>query len=237
MNADGLSNNPPEPIVIFAEQQAKYERDAAAFGAVTDANVAQVADHVTYGGKLSGEIEKHRVAEKEPHLEAGRAVDVAYTPVRDAVNAARSTLKTKLDVHLRAKRAEAERLAREKADELRRAEEAARAKVEQPVEEDPFLAATAEPAPDLATLAVASRVAASQAMASTRIASASGGAAYGLRRAPWGALITDLALLTAHYAAARHPDLFACVQKLASADVRNAKGSIVLPGAKVVGGE
>jgi hypothetical protein len=80
---------------------------------------------------LSGKADKARVAEKEPHLEAGRQVDAKWQPLvktaKDGADAIRKALESWEDFkrdQARKAQAEADRIAREHAEAARKAEEA-----------------------------------------------------------------------------------------------------------------
>lgn len=235
MPADTLSNNPPEPLVIYKEKAEKYVKDAAAFEAITDANASLAADHLTLGTGLAGEIDKQRLAEKRPHLDANTLIDKNYNPVHSSVETTRVALRKRLEDFARAKQAEAKRKAEEEAKRLAELEAQKRAAEAQPEEEDPFLAATAEPIPDVEAQAARAKVAELQVAAATRISSAAGGRTFAVRAAPKVAKITDAKLLAAHLIDANHSELMECLQKLANQNAR-AKSAIAWPGTEIVEG-
>lgn len=85
------SNNPPtDPAVILAEQIESARAGAAAYDKIeSDEDAARAQTLRSRLIELSGQADKLRVAEKEPHLEAGRKVDAKWQPlVRDAKTAA-----------------------------------------------------------------------------------------------------------------------------------------------------
>lgn len=235
MPADTLSNNPPEPLVIYKEKAEKYVKDAKAFETITDDNAALATDHLNLGTGLAGEIDKQRLAEKRPHLDANTLIDKNYNPVHASVETARTGIRGRLEAYARAKKAEAERIAAEEARKLREAEEAKRA-AEAESEDDPFLAATAEAIPDVAEQAARTKVAELQVAASTRVSSASGGRTFAVRAAPKTAKITDAHALCDYLIKANHSELAECLQKLANQNAR-AKGAIAWPGTEIVGGD
>lgn len=234
MPADTLSNNPPEPLVIYKEKADKYVKDAVAFETITDENASLAADHLTLGTGLAGEIDKQRLAEKRPHLDANTLIDKNYNPVHATVESTRVGIRTRLDAYARAKQAEAKRKAEEEAKRLAELEAQKRA-AEAEREDDPFLAATADPVPNVEAQAARAKVAELQVAASTRIASAAGGRTYAVRAATKTAKITDAKLLAAHLIDANHSELMECLQKLANQNAR-AKGSIAWPGTEIVEG-
>lgn len=235
-----LSNNPPTDAEIYAEKVAAYEAAAAEFAVITDDNAARANDHATFGQKIAKEIEDTRKREKEPHLEAGRAVDAAYSPLVSKADAIRKAIADAIQKHLKAKKAEAERIAREKAEAARKIEEEARAKAAAEAaaaapQDDvfaEFMAATA-PAPEEVETAKAEAAEAVKAVAAAaRVDSASGWAnSVGIRKAQKVAQITDLAAAAAFYAGRQSPELEAVILKIANAEIRAAKGAAVnIPG-------
>ena len=231
MPADLGHNNPPEPIEALKEKLALYKEGAEAFGPVTEANAQEYRDHIGYGVKLAKEIDGQRETEKKPHLEAGRAVDAAYKPLLETVEATQKKLKAPLQSFIVEREKEAKRIADEKAKALREAEEAARKVVEEP-EEGPFLAATA-PTVDLAAAKVEAKVAELQVSAASRVSSAAGGFNATSLKTVRKANVTDYAALIAHYAS--HYEVKDAALKLANADIRHAKGApITIPGVEIV---
>ena len=231
MPADMGHNNPPEPIEALKEKLALYKEGAEAFGPVTEANAQEYRDHIGYGVKLAKEIDGQRETEKKPHLEAGRAVDAAYKPLLETVEATQKKLKAPLQSFIVEREKEAKRIADEKAKALREAEEAARKAAEEP-EEDPFLAATA-PTVDLAAAKVEAKVAELQVSAASRVSSAAGGFNATSLKTVRKANVTDYAALIAHYAS--HYEVKDAALKLANADIRHAKGApITIPGVEIV---
>lgn len=231
MPADMGHNNPPEPIDALKEKLALYKEGAEAFGPVTEANAQEYRDHIGYGVKLANEIDKQREVSKKPHLDAGRAVDAAYKPLLETVEATQKRLKAPLQAFIVEREKQAKRIADEKAKALRDAEEAARKAAEEP-EDDPFLAATA-PTVDLAAAKVEAKVAELQVSAASRVSSAAGGFSATSLKTVRKAHITDYGALIAHYAT--HADMRALAERLVNADIRHAKGAPVsFPGVEIV---
>lgn len=235
-------NKPPEPIETFKERADAYVANAASFVTITDANETLATDHFNLGTTLAQEIEAERVKLKKPHLDAGTLVDTTFKPVHGRVETERVALRTRLEGHARAKRAAADKIAREAAQALAEAQEAIRkaaeaAKVEEH-EEDPFLAATAPvvATPDIAALAAEAKLASLRTVTAGQVGAASGGRTFAVRAAPRTAEITDAAALAAYLVQAGHSEMNDLLQKLANQNAR-AKGSIAWPGTKFVGGE
>lgn len=228
-------NNPPEPLEAMKEKLALYKEGADAFGPVTEANAQEYRDHIGYGVKLANEIDKAREAEKKPHLEAGRVVDASYKPLLEAVDATQRKLKAPLQAFI----VERERLAKIAAEEasrkLREAEEAAaraNAVTEDEPEVDDLLAAMAPPV-DVKAAHAEAKIAEGQALAAGRVTSAAGGFNATSLRTKRSAKVTDWSKLAGHYIA--NAELRACLQKLADADIRHAKGAAIeIPGVEIV---
>ena len=180
------------------------------------------------------EAEDARVAEKEPHLAAGRAVDARYKPVGAMLSACVQPIKTllgawlkreqaRIDAEKAAARAEADRLARE-AEAARKAAEAA-GKV-----------AAAVAAEQAAERAQAAAVVARQAEAARpQVVSASGGARKASLRVTYAARLVNFPIACRRYA--NHPEVVAVLEKLASAEARAAKGAGIIPGFEIVAQE
>jgi len=140
-----LSNNPPpdadplrerltidhEPILSRADELlAAFERVPAEIDADT---AGKASDYVKMIAATIKDLDRVRVAEKEPYLAGGRTVDGFFKAPVDKLEKAKRDVEARLQKHLRAvaeaerrRREEAERLAREEADRKRReAEEAA----------------------------------------------------------------------------------------------------------------
>jgi len=231
MPADLGHNNPPEPIEALKEKLALYKEGAEAFGPVTEANAQEYRDHIGYGVKLAKEIDGQRETEKKPHLEAGRAVDAAYKPLLETVEATQKKLKAPLQSFIVEREKEAKRIADEKAKALREAEEAARKAAEEP-EEDPFLAATA-PVIDVKAAHVEAKIAEGQLLAASRVSSAAGGFAATSLKTKRSAKVTDWSALAAHYLA--RGEVRAVLEQLANSDIRHSKGAeITIPGVEIV---
>lgn len=170
-------------------------------------------------------VEKEYDAKAAPHDEVLNALKAEYKPTLKGADEANKALRRALDAFANA---EQERLVKEqraKYEAERKATEAARKAIEdaraKQMRDDPIAAITSDepeipippppPEPVRVTLGGQS------------------GKVAGLRTY-WECEITDHAAALAHYA--NHPDVVALVQKLAKADVKNAKGSITIPGVR-----
>ena len=140
-DADLASNLPADPYdallvdinnaVEAAERLAKKKPDA-----MTDAEANTIGNRIEEMRKLASTAEKMRVAEKAPHLEAGRVVDAKFNPHIKRLDKALDGIKRVLGAWHDKKREE-QRKAQEEAERVARAkEEAARGSAE-PSDEPP----------------------------------------------------------------------------------------------------
>lgn len=225
-------NKPPEAAEIFRERLAAYAKASLALPEISDATAGKWRDHVGLGKDLAKEIESKHKAEKQPFLEGGKKIDAAYKPLAEEAKEHADRANAQLSKWAVAERDKAARIAREKAEELRKAEEATKAAAEQPPEDDELMAFLNDPAPDLAVAKVEAKVAEAEVLAAKRVTSDAGGfRAAGLVKVR-KVRVTDATLLVTHYAT--HPDMKALAERLANADLRHAKGAeITIPGAEV----
>lgn len=170
-------------------------------------------------GDIGSKAEKSRVAEKEPHLEAGRAVDAKWKPVVEGSKALAAKLKAHITPFLQAqKRAEEER-ARKAAEEARKKREEADAAAR---------AAKTDDEAEAARVADLHRQAAEADRAATmKNASAGRTGAKVALRTETHIIVTDFAAAAAHYVAARPQELVELIGRLASRDV---KAGVEIPG-------
>ena len=128
-------NQPPahEAMALHVEDLFQMVSDTTEGAEVTsDEQEAQLDGLLDDVRKASKDAETTRKAEKEPHLEAGRAVDATWKPIKDRLDMAADEIKKLLTPYRVAKqqaREEAERKAREEAEAK---EAAARAKLQEP---------------------------------------------------------------------------------------------------------
>lgn len=121
-----LTNSPPEPSVLFAEEiadlvgEAKHWLDGEPIA--TEKQAEAVSAILNRARRISNDADDIRKAEKKPHDEAGKVVQAKWRPILDAADLAASTAKqalapwlVKLDEEQRAiaeaARVEAERIA------------------------------------------------------------------------------------------------------------------------------
>lgn len=105
--------------------------------------------------KAAAEAEISRKAEKQPHLDAGKAVDDKYKPVIERAKLAAKVAADALTPYLLAKQAERERIALEKQKEAERLAEEARKKFTESAPTDLDMRQEAEEAAQLAKKAMA----------------------------------------------------------------------------------
>lgn len=205
-------NNPPEPIEVFKGEIASLQARISEFPEISNENEGDANDLIQLAGKLSRDIEAKRKDEKQPHLDAGKAVDAAYKPLVDEAKGAAQPLKARLSEHLREKERIAQAAAAEAArvaeEERRKAEE--EAKLSMPADEDEILA-KAE------TAEIKAAAAAAEAEAARTAKGSHGLRASGLRTKK-EVIITDPVGLVRHYH--KHQDVIDLCLKLAKADVR-----------------
>lgn len=118
------SNNPPadEAEADEVENACKAALEAAKQPVTNQTEADRLGNHRDRLAKLYKAKESERVAEKEPHLEAGRQVDAKFKPILAKVEDAGKAVKAVLTKWLVAEQARinAENLAKAKADEKAR---------------------------------------------------------------------------------------------------------------------
>jgi hypothetical protein len=162
-------------------------------------------------------------AEKQPHLDASKAIDGAHATLAEPITKARDFLKKRLAKYLTA----LEDQRRKEAEEARRAAEEARRAAEKAAEKgpDPFAAFDAQEAEQTAVQAVKA------ASAPVNVAGIESTRAAGLR-SYWLIDVTDGEALVKHFASS--PALIEEARKLAAAQVRAAKGAgCGIPGIRI----
>lgn len=226
-------NNPPAPTAIEAAREllSDIEVEATAWfdGAEVEnqAQADEVSRIIDAARKAKTRFEADRKAEKQPHLDAGKAVDDAWKPLTAAadrvVEVAKAALTPFLMAQEKAKRereAEARRIADEAAAEARRLA----------AEADGSLAAAK--ARDAAI--EASESAQAKAAAAEREKAGAKGAGMARTvslRTTWRAEVTDRKALLTHIVTTRHADFSAWLDEWAAREVR--AGARGLPGVSV----
>jgi hypothetical protein len=208
-------------LVMLTQQVEETLAALAEIKAVTNENCGDVKDLADYGIKLAKEVDDTRALAKKPHSDAAKAVDDAYNPLRDSVNAAARAVKKLVEAFVIAekKRAEAEAAeARRKAEELLAAQ----------AEADPFL--SDEKASQEAQAAAA--IAETRALASRQVMSPTGISKTSSLRTVRSAVVKDAKALVLFYA--EHPDVLGAATKCANAAIRAAKGGpLTIPGIEI----
>lgn len=219
-----LSNNPPSPADLFAEQIASLKERIGAFGQVNETNAGEARDLIGLAKKLAKEIDAKRDEEKRPHLEAGRQIDTTYKPLQDEALKAPAPLEKGLLDHIN----EQKRLAAEAAEKARRLaeEEAKRAAA---LADDPIIGEDVVEAAKMAEQKA--EVAAASVKTVATVKGSEGFRAAGVRKT-LKAKVTDYAALVNHYAS--HPDMQALAEKIANANIRSMKGGVAIPGVEVI---
>lgn len=216
------SDDPREALALELEG----EKEIALVILGSDIDSDEKADKAAAWSKklsnIASKAENQRKVEKQPHLDAGAAVDAQWNPIRDDAKDLATRLKRHLDGWLRkkaAEEAERQRKAQEEADRKRReAEEAARKAQES--EQDEAAKAEAE--------RLAKEAEAAQRETEERNAQAGRTGAKVALRTFISAEITDFdALLTA---LKDREEVRELVQSLAN---RAAKGGVTLPGMQI----
>lgn len=183
--------------------------------------------------KLRKRLDATRVAEKEPHLAAGRAVDAKYQPligkVQDAVKAVTRSLTAFMEAE-HAKREEEARQARIKAEEDRKRADALAH--EAAAEEDPFDAFDkGEEARRVEAQSVSLARQAAEPV-KVNVVGSEGGRAAGLRIVGWIVEVEDPAALVAHYA--DRMEFLDLAKQLAARDAKASKGQAKIPGVRLI---
>lgn len=178
---------------------------------------------------LRKKIEATHKDEKEPHLEAGRAVDAKYKPLLTKINQAVEGVTKLLTKYMEAER-ERQRQAAEAARKAAE-EEAARAAAlakQAEVEEDPFEAFETTQAANTAQAEAASLARQAAAPVKVNVASADGGKAAGLRTVGYSVEVTDPSAFVGHYA--ERMEVLELAKTLAAREAKATNGQAKVPG-------
>lgn len=173
------------------------------------------------------EAEEARKAEKQPHLDAARDVDARYEPLKTLLAACAAPVKRLLEGWLQRERERQElEAAAARLEAKRLADEAAKA-----AQQAGSVAAAAAAQVSMQRAEEASATARKAEAAKPQVASAVGGARAAALRRTWFAKLVSVPLACRRYGS--HPEVVAVLEKLASAEVRAAKGKITIPGFSV----
>ncbi len=212
-------NNPPAPEDQFRFEIDTLKEKVEAFPDVTADNAGEANDLIRLCGNLAKEIDETRKAEKQPHLDAGRAVDNTFMPLADEAKKAPDGLKARLSAHLR----EQERIARDAAAEAARIAEEERLKAE--AEKAVSMPADEAEIEQQAEIAEIKATAAAAKAEKARTAKGSQGLMASGLRTKRKVVITDPIGLVRHFH--KHPEVVECCLRLAKAQVRAARGGDV----------
>ena len=220
-----------EPLAAFTIHvgdlldEARNHLDGAGVNSDGEAEaVSKLLDMIRTAAK---DAEAARKAEKQPHLDAGKAVDEAWRPILASTETAKKACTAALQPFLTRKAAEQEAAAK-----AARAEADARAKAAADAmrKADAANLAEREAAEALISKAKAAQTAATRAEQARP--QATGGARATTLRTYYSAEIEDERAAVAHYWATHREDFTALVQQLADTDVRQGRHSI--PGIRIM---
>lgn len=230
-----IGHNSSDPVAkreAFVERVSAFLRglDVWTQRKTVDADTApRLRDFIAGLKKLAKEADEARKAEKKPHDDAAKAVQAAWAPIADKIDAALKSAEPILAAFLREEQRKADEAKAEAARKAREAEAAAaaaRADAAAAATESARIEAEARAA-ELAKAAKAENRAAKA--GPTRVESATGLANRAGLREVRSARIIDLARAVFHYR--DHPDMADLILRLANADIRASKGeAIEIPG-------
>jgi uncharacterized protein with von Willebrand factor type A (vWA) domain len=233
--AAGHNNPPPYDPDVLEALKAEVNQAALTAGAWLDARViesdedAQRAnDYVRALGALHDKADAARKAAKKPHDEAAKVIQAAFGKILDPLTLAQGAVKSMLS-----------KFAQAKAAHLEQERQAAIAAAEAEVERGRAALAAAEGRNDVIGMATEASglEAAEKALAKltgkaapkVKIASATGGGRTMGTKTVRRASLENVNLAFMHYR--DHPEVKECLERIANADLRAAKGQPVnLPG-------
>lgn len=224
-------NNPPSKFELFKIDIAALAADVEDLENVeiTNETSGQFNDIIGRGKDLSKDIDATRKIEKEPHWEAGKAVDAAFNPLKDMALNQIKPLQARLQAWLTEQKRIAEE-ARKAAEEKARAEaEAAKVLADDAILGDQI-------AQDAEAAAAEARLAAAEEKARSTVKGSDGYRASGIRTT-YRAKVIDAVLLVEAFS--DHPDVIAAAEKAANAAIRSAtdKKNLTIPGVEIVAQE
>ncbi len=124
-------NEPDDPLEMLRDQIESAAAGVGAYSSVADEEAAQRGQSLRSRLlELAGQAEKNRKDEKDPHFEAGKAVDAKWKPVIDMAVDAAKIIKDALEAFDTARAKAAAQEAARLREERRKAEEEARKAVE-----------------------------------------------------------------------------------------------------------
>jgi hypothetical protein len=224
-----LANAPAEPAVLFAEEVDDLLLEARNYldgEPITNEQQAEaVSSLLNRLRRVSKDADEARKVEKQPHLEASRAVDEKWKPITNKAELAATTCKQALAPYLKAiedqQRAEAEAA---KAEALRLSQIALDAHKD--------AGGNLEAIEDAERLLKAAKGAAVHAVRAEKAkANVKGGERATGLRSVWAPTLTDSCAALKHYRAAKPEELKSWLVEQAERDVRAGARSI--PGFEV----
>lgn len=206
-------NNPPADAAwgIHIDELFQLLSDTLAGGEVsTDEQEAAIDGLLDDFRKAAKDADKQRAAEKKPHDDAAKAVQVKWKPIVDKANRGVEACKEALTPYRTAKQLAKDEAARKAREEAEAREAEARAALQQSEDLEAKFAAEQQLEQAGKLKAVANRIDRS---------------ATGLRTY-WEAEITDRKAALLHYLS-RWPERFeALIQQMADEDARGARGTV-----------
>lgn len=117
--AAGHNNPPTDPVEVLKGQIEAASAGATEYAEIKDDETASKAQSLRSRLlELSGDADKRREAEKKPHFEAGKAIDLKFQPLVKAAKAAADLIRDALGAH-ETRKARAAEAARLEAENLR----------------------------------------------------------------------------------------------------------------------
>lgn len=205
-------------LAKFMEGADVYEQR----GDLDDDTAERANDYIAGLKQLSREAEQARVAEKAPHLAAGKAVDASWDAIKSRISKLIDTVQPRLDRFLKEKQARQRREAEEAARKQREAEQAARDAAAAAAAADNASARIAAQEREESARRIADEEAAraQRLSAPVRVASATGLARTKSLTTERTPVLVSMAQALQHYKA--EPELSALLLKFAARDLRGA---------------
>ena len=119
-------NNPPAHVTFMEHAESLVELAEGLGEITTDAQANAVGELAGEAKKAAKDAEAARKKEKQPHLDAGKAVDANFKPVTERFNRVADVTRSLLTPWLAAKREAEQAAARAAAEIARKADEEAR---------------------------------------------------------------------------------------------------------------
>lgn len=199
--------------------------EAKRFTEVSGDNAGDARDLIARTQALSKKVEAARKEAKQPHLDAGKAVDAEFKPIKSTLDDLVAAIKKPLQAYLLAE----EQRRQADAEAARKSAEDAAAFAEAAQEDGELAARAAEFARKRQEQAQQAEALAAN---KPRVESEDGIARAASLRTYRYAEVSDASAAATHYA--KHPDLIAAIEKIANAEIRAAKGETVsIPGVTV----